>query len=628
MQNQNASKTSTTFWFRTALNAGFITAVFLPIIGLTNSAHAFGDSGEHEVNTNPVTAIAHMPSEIPAGGAREVVIDLQVAEHFHAYVDRFKLEATTPDDLKIGDLKISPITKFMDSVSKKMRDGVQDSGQLRALVEVPQAAKLGPQNVKLKLTYQACSKETCLFPKSIEIAGTFNVISGGPSFDSDASIKNQGPAQTAPPMSEFDRALGHGVFVALLAVFGMGFLTSLTPCIYPMIPITLAVLGARTQGQSRLRSFSISFTYVLGLAFTYSLLGVAAAKTGSLFGSALSNVYIVTGIALLFVTMGLSMYGMFELQVPAFLRNRLGTAQTGAGYGGAFATGMIAGVVASPCVGPVLVSVLTYIAQTQNLVLGFLFLFSFAMGMGVLFMVLGTSSALIGRIPKAGAWMDITKFVFGTAMVAMALYYIAPLYPKWLFNSLLGTAVILIASAYGAFESNEFLSVAGRVRKGAMLAAFVVGLVFAMVGLLDKAGIAIPGGGRLAEAGQTQEKLAWKPYSDSALQAALASKRPVVIDFYADWCGACKELEHETFTDSRVRDLSRDFVLLQINATDDFPGLEKLKQTYSVRGLPTMVFFDRQGRIRPELTLTGFEDANAFLKRMSGSVGAQTTVSN
>ena len=336
----------------------------------------------------------------------------------------------------------------------------------------------------------------------------------------------------------------------------------------------------------------------------------------------------MTGIALLFVTMGLSMYGMFELQVPAFLRNRLGTAQTGAGYGGAFATGMIAGVVASPCVGPVLVSVLTYIAQTQNLVLGFLFLFSFAMGMGVLFMVLGTSSALIGRIPKAGAWMDITKFVFGTAMVAMALYYIAPLYPKWLFNSLLGTAVILIASAYGAFESNEFLSVAGRVRKGAMLAAFVVGLVFAMVGLLDKAGIAIPGGGRLAEAGQTQEKLAWKPYSDSALQAALASKRPVVIDFYADWCGACKELEHETFTDSRVRDLSRDFVLLQINATDDFPGLEKLKQTYSVRGLPTMVFFDRQGRIRPELTLTGFEDANAFLKRMSGSVGAQTTVSN
>jgi thiol:disulfide interchange protein DsbD len=391
-----------------------------------------------------------------------------------------------------------------------------------------------------------------------------------------------------------------------------------------MIPITLAILGARTKGQSKMKSFSLSLAYVFGIAFTYSILGVAAAKTGAIFGSALGNVWVVSAIALLFGVMSLSMYGVFELQVPAFIRDKVGSAQTGSGFGGAFATGLIAGVVASPCVGPVLVSVLTYIAQTQNMVLGFVLLFSFAMGLGVLFMVLGTSSALIGKMPKAGAWMEITKFVFGTVMVVMALYYIAPIYPKWLFNLLLGVAVVLIASAYGAFEPNEGLSSQGRLRKGLMLAAFVIGLVFAGVGVLDKAGVQLASGASatLMAAAPSTPELGWQKYSNQALANAIASKRPVLIDFFAEWCGACKELEHDTFTDARVRELSEKFVLLQIDATDDFPGLDKLKSTYGVMGLPTMVFYDSSGHVRKELTVTGFENADSFLKKMTGALAS------
>ncbi|MEK7356318.1 MAG: cytochrome c biogenesis protein CcdA, partial [Bdellovibrionota bacterium] len=463
-------------------------------LALPFNAGAFGDN-EEVINTNPLTAtLRWQPSSVEPGATAEAFIDVKLDKGFHAYVDKFKLIVVSHDDFKVGDLKASPTVEFLDKSSGKTKIGLENAGQVRALIEIPRGFALGTLDTKLKFTYQACKEELCLFPKSIELSAPLAIVAsgGGGSGESPKTVKDYLP--TSPlvqaPANEFDKALGHGVFFALFVVFGMGFLTSLTPCIYPMIPITLAVLGARTKGQSKLKSFSISFTYVLGLAMTYALLGVVAAKTGALFGSALSNVYVVSAIAFVFVTMGLSMYGLFELQVPAFVRNRVGTAQTGSGYGGAFATGMIAGVVASPCVGPVLVSVLTYIAQTQNLVLGFAFLFSFAMGMGILFMVLGTSSNLISKVPKAGAWMDITKFAFGTAMIGMALFYVSPLYPTWLFNSLLGFAIILIASAYGAFEPNEKLEGAGRVRKGAMLAAFVIGLVFTLSGVLEKAGIA------------------------------------------------------------------------------------------------------------------------------------------
>jgi thiol:disulfide interchange protein DsbD len=596
------------------------------LMGLLVVSAALSARADDEINTNPLSATVRVqPSTVSPGQTAEMIFEFKLAEHYHAYADKFKIAVDAPDDLKLGDIKVSPLVKFVDAVSKKERDGLERSGQGRVAFEVPQGFRSGNVIAKLKLTYQACSKENCLFPKTLKMDVPFTVAAsvGG------ASAPPSSPSApvivvSSTPQGSFEKAMSQSLFMAVLVVFGMGLLTSLTPCIYPMIPITLAILGARTKGQSKMKSFSLSLTYVLGIALTYSILGVAAAKTGAMFGSALGNVYVVSAIGMLFVVMSLSMYGVFELQVPAFIRDSVGTAQTGSGYGGAFATGLIAGIVASPCVGPVLVSVLTYIAQTQNLFLGFILLFSFAMGLGCLFIVLGTSSALISKMPKAGAWMDVTKFAFGTVMVVMALYYVKPVYPQWLFNTLLGVAVVLIASAYGAFEPNESLSARGRLRKGLMLAAFVIGLVFAGVGVLDKAGVAIAPAGSSMVAAAPSTKLNWQKYSDEKLAAALASKKPVLIDFFAEWCGACKELEHDTFTDARVRELSEKFVLLQIDATDDFPGLDKLKSTYGVMGLPTMVFYDSTGNVRRELTVTGFENADSFLKKMNGAVASRS----
>lgn len=223
--------------------------------------------------------------------------------------------------------------------------------------------------------------------------------------------------------SEFEQTLGEqGLLAALLLVFLAGLLSSLTPCVYPLIPITIGLFGAR-QAKSRLEGFSLSLTYVIGIAITYSIMGVAAASFGTLFGSAMQSPWVLGGLALMFVALGLSSLGVIHVRLPGNLQTVLGQ-RGGAGYAGALVMGLVAGIIAAPCVGPIVAGVLVYVAKQQDLLLGWLMMMTFALGMGMLFLVLGTSSSLLGRLPKAGAWMDGVKTFFGALFFAMALYYL------------------------------------------------------------------------------------------------------------------------------------------------------------------------------------------------------------
>ena len=587
-------------------------------VALLISSIAQAASDPTAINENPLHAQAKFVPETTApGGTTELRIDIRLDEGHHAYLERFKVAIDSPDGAKVDAFHVDPIVKFKDAVSGEMKDGVEKQATLRATVEIPASASPAQQTAQIRFTYQACTEDHCLFPKTIPLEASLRVGSaaeGYRSLDARPSIGAPSPSVAGSGGSDFESALGRGTLSALAFVFVIGFLTSLTPCIYPMIPITLAVLGARAKEQSRARGLALSVTYVLGIAVTYSALGVAAASTGALFGHALGNVYVVSAIALIFAAMGVSMYGAFELQAPAFLRDRLGVSKGETGFIGAFLTGLVAGVVASPCVGPVLVGVLAYIAQTQDRFLGFLFLFTFACGMGVLFVALGAFSQLIGRIPKSGPWMDGVKFVFGTTMIGMALYYIKPVYPDWAFQAIAGAALIGVASSFGAFEANASLTPWTRLRKGAMQAAFFVGVGFVAVAALARFA-SLPEIVR-AEGGRSSVKLDWKPFTDEALAEALAARKPVILDFSADWCASCKELEKFTFVDPRIRERSAEFALLTIDATKETPFINELQRRFSVVGLPTMIFFDVQGRRRDDLTVTGFETAEPFLARM------------
>ncbi len=577
-----------------------------------------------------------VPFEVGLGATTELNVSLRLPEHYHAYVERFRLHILSPDKMRTDKPRLSPIIQFFDSVSKSIKDGIENDSELRVTVEVPNHLSPGEHEVEFEITYQACTSEFCMLPIAMPAKAKLKVLatpsSSPQALDSKASTANtrtdiesdkNAKLSNASSQSEdgFAVAMKKGVLFAFLFVFLGGILTSLTPCVYPMIPITLAVIGARTKGQTKLKSFCLSLTYVLGIAVTYSLLGVGAASTGAMFGSALANIYVVTVIALLFVLMGLSMYGLFEIQAPAFIRDRLGSQQVGSGFGGAFLTGLISGIVASPCIGPVLVTILTWIAQTGNKALGFGLLFTFAMGMGILLILLGTFSHMLNKIPKGGAWMEAVKFTFGTAMVAMALYYIQPLYPTWLYHGLVALALIMIASAYGAFASPADLSPLGRLRKGLMLALFFVGLMFCLVAVADRADLKIFS--RAAVTSPTGEENAtqtpqpkWQPYSEAMIEEAAKSHKAVLIDFFAEWCAACKELEHTTFPDSRVQAFGDNYVFLKIDATEDSPELQRLKKKYSVVGLPTLIIYDVSGKRRDDLTLTGFEEPEPFAARL------------
>lgn len=577
-----------------------------------------------EIDENPLQIVSTqiIPENIQPGSTSELIIKVKLNEAYHAYVDKFKLKFEDNDSIVFDKIRVLPVHEFKDVVTGKMREGLEKQGEIKSVLEFPPSFKnlQNKKEIKFSLQYQACSKENCLFPKNLQSSFHFNIASTE-SFKSQPAMREARPDESTSNQSDnskndFKKALDKGILSALFFAFIAGFLTSLTPCIYPMIPITLAVLGTKNQNQPKMKSFLLSLIYVLGIASTYSILGIIAASAGSLFGAALSNIYVVSVIAIIFVIMGLSMYGLFEIQAPAWIRQRLGTKQTQTGFVGSYATGLIAGIVASPCIGPVLVSVLTYIAQSKNLFLGFFLLFSFALGMGVLFIVLGTFSHLFNRIPKAGSWMDLVKFIFGTSMIGMGLYYIQPLYPEWLFRILLGITVILLSSSFGAFEANTHLTPIGRLRKGLMVSALFIGMVFLASGLNHFFNFIPKSVASSSQASDDSPKMKWQPYSEELLQNAKKQNQAIIIDFSAEWCGACKELERYTFVNPEIIQNTNKFTLLRVDATEESEALNQLKKQYQVVGLPTMIFIDKKGQIHNDLTLTGFEEADGFLKRI------------
>ncbi len=386
----------------------------------------------------------------------------------------------------------------------------------------------------------------------------------------------------------FSDAARNNVPLALALAFLFGILSSLTPCVYPVIPITVAYIGSRSEGRGKGHGFLLSLAFVLGLAAVYATLGAVSAKAGAAFGSLTQTPWVGVPIALLFFVLALSMFNLFEFKTPAFLTNRIERTKQksrGGGFVGAFFIGALSGLVASPCIGPLILAILVVVAATGSVLLGFLYLFAFALGMGVLFMVIGTFSGVLGSLPKSGGWMDGVRVFFGALILAAAFYFGGLYLPRPVFWTAAGLALGFLAG-YLFFGANKhFFPVPLRIA-GLVLCAVALGAIMPL----------LPPAVHESAAASPSAGVVWRNGLDGAFAAAKAEHKPVLLDFRANWCVACVELEKKTWPRPEVQAMLEKVVPVRMDMTDNTPRNRALQKKFGVIGLPTVILLSPEGR--------------------------------
>ena len=561
-------------------------------------------------------------NQVQPGSTFQMAIVMKFAPNWHANANPageglIPTEVTLPDhpDLIFGEV-VYPKAEVLEIASLGGKVPVyHDEVALGFQATLLDSAPLDQITLPFQLTYQACNDEQCLLPKTIDLDVAIKVVGMDQPIQpiNDAIFANlqlsppDNPAETATSESgKFSQALSKGYFWAFLFVFVGGILTSFTPCVYPLIPITVSVFGA-SESVGRLRSFLLSVTYVMGIALTYSILGVAVASTGAVFGQIMADPRVMVPVCGILIALGLSMLGVFELRVPYAVQNRLNTVG-GAGFAGAFAMGTVAGIIAAPCTGPALGAVLSYVATTESVFLGFWLLLTYALGMGLLFIVIGTFSSAIAALPRSGGWMYILENIFGVAIITVALYFLKEVIPplRTLLQSSAGFFAIagvfvLVGVALGKFSQRfKDLSRLVQFRKA-------VGVLLAVVGLYM-----FVGGLTTAES-----DLVWIADEAQGLEAGRREGKPVMFDFYATWCAACNELEH-TYSDPAVKSKLSKFVNVKLDFTRNSADVERLKQKYGIVGLPVVIFFDSEGNQLTDKRLEKFVEPEEFLTLLAG----------
>lgn len=488
----------------------------------------------------------------------------------------------------------------------------------------------GPISVPVTIGYQICAEtgsRQCFFPVSRELNLNLTVLPSlttkvaEEELPAEESEKENSPdvvtfsgVQKGDIVSNLESALERGSILALLLVFIGGILTSFTPCVYPIIPITIGYIGARSEG-NKLRGFFLSLFFVLGLALMYSTLGIIAALSGGVFGGLTQHPAVYAVMIVIFLAMGASMMGAFDLQLPAPWQAKLQSGQR-RGIWGAVLIGMASGLIAAPCVGPVLVALLAWVAKTGSVIVGFGLLFTFSLGLGLLFVVIGTFAGALTTLPQAGGWMEGIKHFFGWLLWATAVYFASIILPDHIMSLIWGAFLILLAITIGAFRpSGDKVNWRWILRKWVGILSLVAGLSLFVFGISNLVG------------GQSPERISAVTAETSApdwivndvqgaYEKAASEQKPLMMDFYADWCVACVELDHKTYNQPEVLDRLKDFISLKMDFTRQSDWTKQMTEKYQVMGMPTVIFFDSKG---DEIErFVGFKNAREFMRILDG----------
>lgn len=498
-----------------------------------------------------------------AGDAIEGVINGRVATGWHINSHTPTESFSIPTVLTLDNAELTNVTYPQHEMRAFQFTEGKKIAVYTGAFQVPFTAKLksGATPVRATLRYQACSDRICLPPNQAQ---------------TDVGL---GP----PPADRLSTTFAtHGLPLTLFILFLGGLALNLTPCVFPLIPITLGFFAMQSDGR-RGRRFALSAMYVLGIVVTYSTLGVVAALGGKMFGAWLQLPAVLVGFALLMLVLAASMFGAYEIQPPRWIANRSGGR---AGLAGALTMGLAIGIVAAPCVGPVVISLLGLVAQIGKPVIGGLMFATLAFGLGFPYLV------ALNALPRPGEWMVQVKKAMGFVLVAMAFYFLRPLIGDEIFKW--GVVVSLLIGAGFLFLSRGTAGRAMRLACASLL--LVAGVAFA-----------IPSKGAHVE---------WTRYDMAALDAARTAGKPTVIDFTADWCIPCKELDSRTFSDRAVAAELQRFTRIKADVTQDNEANQSLLQRYGVVGPPTVLFLDSNGRELRDLRLVGYEKADEFLARL------------
>ena len=560
---------------------------------------------------------------------RSVEVSFEVAPGYYLYREQFRFEA---HDAQLG-AAVFPAGKVkFDETFQKDVETHRDT--VRISLPVTQAA----QRFRLTVTSQGCADKGLCYPP-MQSAAELSLVG----FGGDGNVRvlaaseiplpgasTPAPASTvAPPRaveintaapgdaSQLDAALRGGRFWPVVGVFFLaGVLLSLTPCVLPMLPILSSIIVGQGGAPSRSRGFVLAVSYSLGMALVYTVFGVAAGLAGEGLAAALQNAWVLGAFAAGLIALALSMFGVYELQLPGALTSQLAGASQRLPAGraaGVFAMGGVSALLVSPCVAAPLAGALVYLSQTRDVWLGGTALFALAAGMSVPLLLVGASAGAL--LPRAGAWMDEVKRFFGLLLIGVALWTVQSVLPAPLVLALWG--VLAVATAVLAFG-------AGASRRAAW--RYAMAGVFGLVGLLQFVGAASGGADPLQPLAHLRGASAAAPQfrlvrSVAELDAALqAAGRPAMLDFYADWCVSCKEMERYTFSDASVQRKLAGALLLKADVTKNDADDRALLKRFALFGPPGTIFFDRQGHEIDGARVIGFQNTDQFLRSLA-SVG-------